>query len=181
MATMSYVSGAGAVALLGETIGQRLDRTVARFPDRLALVVRQQGVRLTWRQIGEQVDALAAGLLTLGLEPGDRVGIWSPNNAEWLLTQLATARAGLVLVCINPAYRLHELDYALNRVGCRALVTATAFKSSNYAAMLTELLPELPRCPPGELHAARVPSRQLDRRDGVPDARHRHGVSRRGF
>ena len=158
MPTMSYVSGPSAVALLGETIGQRLDRTAAQFPDRLALVVRQQGVRLTWRELSARVDALAAGLLALGLEPGDRVGIWSPNNIEWVLTQLATARAGLVLVCINPAYRLHELDYALNRVGCRALVTATAFKSSNYAAMLAELMPELPRCAPGETRAERVPS-----------------------
>ena len=158
MPTMSYVSGPSAVALLGETIGQRLDRTAAQFPDRLALVVRQQGVRLTWRELSARVDALAAGLLALGLEPGDRVGIWSPNNVEWVLTQLATARAGLVLVCINPAYRLHELDYALNRVGCRALVTATAFKSSNYAAMLAELMPELARCAPGETRAERVPS-----------------------
>ncbi len=158
MASMSYVSGASAVSLLGETIGQQLDRTAARFPDRLALVVRQQGVRLTWRQLADQVDRLAAGLLALGLEPGDRVGIWSPNNAEWLLTQLATARAGMVLVCINPAYRLHELDYGLNKAGCRALVTATAFKSSNYAAMLMELLPELQSCAAGALQAARVPA-----------------------
>jgi fatty-acyl-CoA synthase len=158
MATMSYVSGASAVSLLGETIGQQLDRTAARFPDRLALVVRQQGVRLTWRQLADRVDRLAAGLLALGLEPGDRVGIWSPNNTEWLLTQLATARAGMVLVCINPAYRLHELDYGLNKAGCRALVTATAFKSSNYAAMLMELLPELQHCAAGALQAVRVPA-----------------------
>src|SRR5271156_4004591 len=158
MATMSYVSGASAAPLLGDTIGQQLDRTAARFADRLALVARQQGVRLTWRQLADEVDKLAAGLLALGLEPGDRVGIWSPNNAEWLLTQLATARAGLVLVCINPAYRLHELDYALNKAGCRALVTATAFKSSDYAGMLMEMLPELRHCGAGELQASRVPS-----------------------
>jgi fatty-acyl-CoA synthase len=158
MAAMSYVSGASAVPLLGETIGGQLDRTSARFPDRLALVVRQQGVRLTWRELAVEVDKLAAGLLSLGLEPGDRVGIWSPNNAEWVLTQLATARAGLVLVCINPAYRLYELDYALNKAQCRALVTATAFKSSDYAGMLMELLPELRRCAAGALQAARVPS-----------------------
>jgi fatty-acyl-CoA synthase len=158
MAAMSYVSGASAVALLGETIGQQLDSTAARFPDRLALVVRQQGVRLNWRQLTDEIDRLAAGLLTLGLEPGDRVGIWSPNNAEWLLTQLATARAGLVLVCINPAYRRHELDYALNKAQCRALVTATAFKSSDYAGMLMELMPELAHCTAGALQAARVPA-----------------------
>jgi len=130
--TSSYVSGASAVPLLGETIGQQLDHTAAQFPDRLALVVRSQKVRLTWRELRDAVDRLATGLLAIGLEPGDRVGIWSPNNAEWLLTQLATARAGLVLVCINPAYRQHELDYALNKAGCRALVTATAFKTSDY-------------------------------------------------
>jgi fatty-acyl-CoA synthase len=157
MATMSYVSGASAAPLLGDTIGQQLDRTAARFADRLALVVRQEGVRLTWRQLAGEVDKLAAGLLALGLEPGDRVGIWSPNNAEWLLTQLATARAGMVLVCINPAYRLVELDYALNKAGCRALVTATAFKSSDYAGMLMELMPELRHCMAGNLRAARVP------------------------
>jgi len=158
MATMSYVSGTSAVPLLGETIGQQLDLTAARFPDRLALVMRQQKVRLTWHELRDAVDRLAAGFLAIGLQPGDRVGIWSPNNAEWLLTQLATARAGLVLVCINPAYRLHELDYALNKAGCRALVTATAFKTSDYAAMLMELLPELTHCAPGELRAVHVPS-----------------------
>jgi fatty-acyl-CoA synthase len=163
LAAMSYVSGASVVPLLGETIGQQLDRTAVRFPDRLALVVRQQNVRLksvrlTWRQLNDEVDRLAAGLLAIGLDTGDRVGIWSPNNAEWLLTQLAAARAGFVLVCINPAYRLHELDYALNKAGCRAVVTATTFKSSDYAAMLMELLPELAHCAAGELRAARVPA-----------------------
>jgi fatty-acyl-CoA synthase len=158
MATMSYVSGASAAPLLGDTIGGQLDRTAARFGDRLALVARQQGIRLSWRRLADEVDKLAAGLLALGLEPGDRVGIWSPNNAEWLLTQLATARAGMVLVCINPAYRLVELDYALNKAGCRALVTATAFKSSDYAGMLMELMPELRHCAAGNLQAARVPA-----------------------
>ena len=143
MATMSYVSGTSDVPLIGNTIGQQLEETARRFPDRLALVVRQQRVRLTWRELDAEVDKLAAGLLALGLAPGDRVGIWSPNNVEWVLTQLATARAGMVLVCINPAYRLHELDYALNKAGCAALVTATAFKTSDYAGMLLELLPEL--------------------------------------
>jgi fatty-acyl-CoA synthase len=158
MATMSYVSGTSDVPLIGNTIGQQLEETARRFPDRLALVVRQQRVRLTWRELDAEVDKLAAGLLALGLAPGDRVGIWSPNNVEWVLTQLATARAGMVLVCINPAYRLHELDYALNKAGCAALVTATAFKTSDYAGMLLELLPELKRCPPGGLAAAHVPA-----------------------
>lgn len=158
MRAMSYVSGVSDMPLLGDTIGQHFDRTVARWGDRLALVVRQHGIRLTWRGLQARVDSFAAGLLALGLEPGERVGIWSPNNAEWVITQFATAKCGLVLVNINPAYRLHELDYALNKVGCRALVTATAFKTSDYTAMLVTLLPELARCEAGELQAARVPT-----------------------
>jgi fatty-acyl-CoA synthase len=158
---MSYVSGASARPLLGETIGESLAGTAARLPDADALVVRQQGVRLSWRALDEQVTSLAAGLLALGLNSGDRVGIWSLNNAEWVLTQLATARAGMVLVCINPAYRLHELDYALNKVSCRALITATEFKASNYAGMLMQLAPELADCAPGKLHAARVPGLEI--------------------
>jgi fatty-acyl-CoA synthase len=158
MSAMSYASGIAAVPLLGDTIGQHLDRAVARWPDRPALVVRQQGVRLTWRALRERVDAFAAGLLALGLRRGERVGIWSPNNAEWVITQFATAKAGLVLVTINPAYRAHELEYALTKVACRALVTATRFKTSDYAAMLLSLTPELAACAPGDLRAARVPS-----------------------
>ena len=136
---LSYVHGASDVPLLGETIGAHFARSAARWPDRTALVVREQGVRWSYAELDAQVDAFAAGLLALGLEPGDRVGIWSPNNAEWVVTQFATAKAGLILVNINPAYRTHELDYALNKVGCRALVTATAFKTSDYLAMLLEL------------------------------------------
>ena len=158
MDARSYVSGLADRPLLGDTIGQHLHRTAARWPDRPALIVRQQDVRLTWRELEERADAFAAGLLSIGLQPGDRVGIWSPNNAEWVLTQFATARAGLILVNINPAYRLHELEYALTKVGCSALVTATAFKTSDYAAMLQTLLPELVHCAPGELRAARAPT-----------------------
>ncbi|HVZ07754.1 AMP-binding protein [Rhodopila sp.] len=154
----SYAHGASDKALIGETIGQHFDRTVARWPDRPALIARQQGVRLTWAQLGEKVDALAAGLIALGLQPGDRIGIWSPNNAEWVITQFATAKAGLVLVNINPAYRLAELEYALNKVGCKALVTATRFKTSDYIGMVSTLAPELAVSHPGELHAARLPS-----------------------
>ncbi len=161
MGTMSYVSTVSDKPLLGDTIGQHFDRTVERWGGRLGLVVRQQNIRLTWRELQIEVDAFAAGLLALGLRPGDRVGIWSPNNAEWVITQFATAKAGLILVNINPAYRLHELDFALNKAGCRALVTATAFKSSNYAAMLTTLLPELAHCAPGKLRAAKVPSLEI--------------------
>ncbi len=154
---ISYVHGATDTPLLGETIGQNLDRTAARVPDNPALIVRSQGVRWTYRELVDRAEAFAAGLLALGLERGDRVGIWSLNQAEWVVAQFATAKAGLILVNINPSYRLHELEYALNKVGCKALITATEFKTSNYLRMLTELAPELPRCQPGALEAARLP------------------------
>ncbi len=153
----SYVSGASERPLLGLTIGAQLEQTAARFPDNEALVVPYQGVRWPYGTFNEMVDELAAGLLALGLEPGDRIGIWSPNNSEWALTQFAAAKAGLVLVNINPAYRLAELEYALNKVECRALVTAEAFKSSRYLDMLRSLAPELDRCRPGALKADKLP------------------------
>ncbi len=155
--TLSYAHGASDVALLGETIGANFDRTVERWGDRPGLIVRQQGIRWSYRELAERVDAFAAGLLALGLTRGDRVGIWSPNNAEWVITQFATAKAGLILVNINPAYRLSELEYALNKAGCRALVTATAFKTSDYIGMVNTLAPELRTSEPGRLHAARLP------------------------
>ncbi len=155
--TQSYVHGVSDTPLIGETVGVQFDKVAARWPERDALIVRQQNVRWTYAELKRQVDALAAGLLDLGFEPGDRVGIWSPNNAEWVVTQFATAKAGLILVNINPAYRLTELEYALNRVGCKALITAAAFKSSDYVAMLKKLAPELETCAPGALRAARLP------------------------
>ena len=158
MDDLSYVHGASAIALLSCTIGEQLDRTAARFPGRDALVVRHQDVRWTWDELKRRVDALAAGLLALGLQPGDRVGVWSPNNAEWVLLQFATARIGLVLVCLNPAYRASELEYALNKAGCRALAMAQAFKSSDYVGILRGLLPELAgHDPRTKLVSARVP------------------------
>ena len=169
-AALSYVHGATSVPLLGETIGANFDRAVARWGERLALVVRHQGVRWTYQELGERVDAFAAGLIALGLEPGERVGIWSPNNAEWVITQFATAKAGLILVNINPAYRLTELEYALNKVGCRALITATSFKSSDYVGMLNTLAPELRSAVPGELRAARLPDLQMVIQIGGPAA-----------
>src|SRR5678816_2993405 len=137
--TQSYVSGASDVPLIEESIGAYFDKVVEHFPEEEALVVRHQGIRWTYRQLKDLVDAFAAGLIALGLEPGDRVGIWSPNNAEWVVTQLATAKAGLILVNINPAYRLAEADYALNKVECKALITASQFKTSDYVGMLNEL------------------------------------------
>jgi len=154
---MSYVHGAATAPLLGETVGENFMRIAERHGERPALIVREQGVRWSYAELAERVDRFAAGLLALGLAPGDRVGIWSLNCAEWVLTQFATARAGLILVNINPAYRAFELEYALTKVGCRALVTADRFKSSDYLSMLNALLPELAASRPGALAAARVP------------------------
>ncbi len=157
MLKQSYVHGASSVGLIGETIGQNFDASVERWPDREALVVRHQNIRWTYRDLKAQVDAFAAGLLALGLEPGDRIGIWSPNNSEWVITQFATAKAGLVLVNINPAYRIAELDYALNKVAAKALVLTAAFKSSDYVGMIRELAPEIDTAAPGALQAERLP------------------------
>src|SRR5579872_5579564 len=156
--TLSYVHGASDQPLLGDTVGQFFDAACERWADRPALVVRHQNVRLTYGELRREADKLATGLLTLGLEPGDRIGIWSPNNSEWVLTQFATAKAGLILVNINPAYRLAELEYALNRVGCKALILAEKFKTSDYIGMLRELAPELGQAAPGKLQAARLPA-----------------------
>ena len=158
MQQMSYVHGATDIPLLGETLGASFDRTVARWGDRPALVVRSQDVRWSYRELGARAEAFAAGLLALGIEPGDRVGIWSLNCAEWLVTQIATAKAGIVLVNINPAYRTSELRYALNKVGVRALITATAFKASDYVGLLNAMLPELSASQPGALRSEAVPS-----------------------
>jgi fatty-acyl-CoA synthase len=167
---LSYAGGPSSVALLGETIGAHFDRTVARWADRPALIARQQGIHWTWRELGERVDAFAAGLIALGLRPGERIGIWSPNNAEWVVTQFATAKAGLILVNINPAYRLVELEYALNKVGCRALVTATSFKTSDYVGMVNTLAPELRRAVPARLEAAKLPALRVVIQVGAPAA-----------
>ncbi|MCG1053540.1 AMP-binding protein [Mycetohabitans sp. B5] len=153
----SYVRGRTDVPLSGATVGEFLGQTAQRFADRLAVVFREQGVRWTWREFSQEVDVLAAGLASLGIGKGDRVGIWSPNRVEWLVTQFATARIGAILVNINPAYRLAELDYALNKVGCRAIVAAEQFKTSRYLEMLQTLAPELAQHAPGELRAARLP------------------------
>ena len=154
---LSHVSGDRSEPLIEKTIPQLLADTVSRFGPREAAVFVGQGKRFTWDELAKAVDDLAAGFVALGLEKGDRVGIWSPNRWEWLVTQFATARAGLILVTINPAYRLTELDYALNKVGCKALITAARFKTSDYLGMIGTLAPELATCPPGGLEAARLP------------------------
>jgi fatty-acyl-CoA synthase len=157
MAGWSYVSGIGGQPLIGETIGRYFDAICAANPERLALIVRHQGVRWTYRELKRQVDALAAGLLRLGLAPGDRVGIWAPNCSEWLVTQYATAKLGLILVNINPAYRIAEVEYALNKVACRALIVTPQNKTSDYMAMLREISPELTGAAGGPLSAMRLP------------------------
>lgn len=156
--TPSYVSGTSDLPLLWRTIGDALRATANTFPAREALVSCHQKVRMTWRELDEAADLLASGLLELGLEVGDRIGIWSPNRFEWVVTEFASARAGLILVNVNPAYRLAELEYALNKVGCRALVTAERLKSSDYLAMLLTLAPELAASATGELEAVRLPT-----------------------
>src|SRR5918995_1371816 len=137
---ISYDHGVSTRKLIGETIGAFFDRTVETHRDREALVVRHQNVRWTWGELGRRVDDLAAGLLSLGLERGDRIGIWSPNRYEWTLAQFATAKAGLVLVNVNPAYRRAELEYAMNKVECKALILAPALKSSNYLEIALDLV-----------------------------------------
>jgi fatty-acyl-CoA synthase len=153
----SYAHGASDVELLSETIGARLDMVAEATPQADALIVPQQGVHWSYARLRDETDAFAAGLVALGLQPGDRIGIWSQNNSEWVVTQFAAAKAGLVLVNINPAYRAHELEYALNKVGCAALILASAFKTSDYVAILRSLAPELAECPAGALRAARLP------------------------
>jgi len=154
---VAYVRGATDVPLSETTIGEFLRDTARRFPDRQAVVFREQGVHWTWKEFDERVDQLAAGLLSLGIAKSDRVAIWSPNRFEWLLTQFATARIGAVLVNINPAYRVSELEYALRKVGIKALVTAEQFKTSKYISMLLDIAPELASQPAGDLHCARLP------------------------
>ena len=152
----SFVSGDQNEALLELTIPQALANAVARYPDQDAVVSCEQGISVSYREFNLDVDRLAGGLLTLGLVLGDRIGLWSPNRYEWMVAKFAAARIGLILVNINPAYRRSELRYALDKVGCKALIAAVAFKSSDYLAMLRELLPELAHCAPGQLIAAQL-------------------------
>jgi fatty-acyl-CoA synthase len=155
---LSYVCGTSDEPLLYKTVGAVLEEAAARWPDRDALIVRQQNIRLRYRELNAAVDRFANGLLALGLEAGDRIGIWSPNRYEWIVTQFASAKAGLILVNVNPAYRLAELEFALNKVGCKALVLAPSFKSSNYVDMLLTIAPGIAASRPGQLSSARLPT-----------------------
>jgi len=153
----SYFSATSDKPLVYETIGACLDRAADTHGSRDGLIVRHQGVRWSYAEYRERVNRLAAGLLSLGIGKGDRVGVWAPNCYEWCLTQFATAKIGAILVCINPAYRTFELEFALNKSGCVALVTAQKYLTSNYCGMLVELAPELEACAPGQLNAQRLP------------------------
>ncbi|MCX8559968.1 AMP-binding protein [Mycolicibacterium mucogenicum] len=141
---LSYDAGPTDTPILEETIGANFERTVATYPDTLALVDRGQGLRYTYAELNAEVDLVARGLMGRGIEKGDRVGIWSPNCAQWIVTQLATAKIGAILVNVNPAYRVHELAYALGQSGMRMLISATSFKTSDYAAMIDEVRPRVP-------------------------------------
>ena len=159
--TKSYSCGASTAPIIYETIGNYFDGVAERLPDSDALVSCHQDVRWTYAEFRERIDALAAGLLKLGIEPGERVGVWGPNSSEWALTQMATAKIGAILVNINPAYRLYELEYAMNKSGCRAIVSAEQFKSSKYLEMLYTLAPELNNCEPGQLKSEKLPDLEI--------------------
>jgi fatty-acyl-CoA synthase len=161
VAESSYVCGTSRHPLLYRTVGEVLASAAERWPLREALIVRHQGVRLSYRELDDGVSRLAGALLAAGLAPGDRVGIWSPNNLEWVITQFATARAGLILVNINPSYRVTELEYALRKVGCRMLIFAPRFRSSDYAEMLRSLLPAGALRGAGVVRSERFPELEL--------------------
>jgi len=154
---LSHVTGASDKPLLNQTIGMLLRQTAKRYPNNGAIVVSHQNINWDYQTFDNKTDEFAAGLLGLGLKPGERIGIWAPNCAEWAIVQFATAKAGLILVNINPAYRISELEYALNKVECSAIIIASEFKSSNYADMLCKLAPELDDCEPGALSTANLP------------------------
>ncbi len=153
----SYSRGPQDKALLAMTIGQAFDRTVAQYPQGEALVVRHQQLRYTWQQLAEAVDLHARALLALGLQAGDRLGIWAPNCAQWCISQVASAKLGVILVNINPAYRSSELEYVLKQSGCQWLICAGSFKSSDYHGMLQALVPELAEQGIGQLRCELLP------------------------
>ena len=155
--TRSYYSGASDAQIIYETIGSYFDKIANLHSTNSALVVRHQGINWTYGELQARVGQLAMGLIHLGIEPGDRVGIWGPNSSEWVLVQLATAKIGAIMVCINPAYRLYELEYALNKVECKTLITDVSFKTSDYLGMINTLAPELESSHPGQLEAKKLP------------------------
>ncbi len=158
--TFSHDKGPTDIPLIEQTIGEFFDSMVERYPDKEVLIVRHQNIRWTYRQLQQKVNQLASSMIRMGLQKGDRVGIWSHNNAEWLLMQLATAKAGVILVNINPAYRIFELEYALNKVDCKVLVLMRHFKSSDYAEMIRELAPEIYHKNYNQLELIQLPNLQ---------------------
>jgi len=158
MQKLSYSCGTSESPLLGMTIGDLFDDIVEQYPDNDALIVPHQNIRYSYKQFYEKVEECAKGLMALGVTKGDRVGVWSPNCAEWTIVQFATSKIGAIQVNVNPSYRLHELEYALNQSGCSALVIADKFKTSDYTKILYDLAPELNNCKPGQLSSQKVPS-----------------------
>ena len=158
MYQQSYTSGTSTEPLLGSTIGDMFDSIAEKFPNNEALVVHHQNIRWTYSQLKSEVETCAKGLMAIGLEKGERIGIWAPNCYQWAVTQFATAKIGAILVNINPAYRLHELEYALNQSECSMIVIADQFKTSNYTQMLYDLAPELTECVPGQLKSEKLPN-----------------------
>ncbi|KAM8729022.1 medium-chain acyl-CoA ligase ACSF2, mitochondrial [Acanthopagrus schlegelii] len=155
--TTSYAHGTSSTTLLHSTVGETLQRAVERFPDREAMAFLEQGVRKTFAQFQEDVDKASAGLLALGLTKGDRLGMWGPNTYEWILFQFATAKAGIILVSVNPAYQLQEAEYSLRKVGCKAIVCHSQFKTQRYCDMLRQICPEIESSSPGGIKSARLP------------------------
>ncbi|XP_061562055.1 medium-chain acyl-CoA ligase ACSF2, mitochondrial isoform X6 [Phycodurus eques] len=155
--TSSYAHGTSSSSLLDVTVGDALDRAADRWPDREAAVFVRDGVRKTFAQFHRDVERAAAGLLCLGLRRGERLGMWGPNTYEWLLFQFATAKAGIITVSVNPAYQAEEAEFALRKVGCKAVVCPEAFKTQKYCDMLRLICPEIPACPPGDIRSARLP------------------------
>uniref|UniRef100_A0A3Q4IFV9 Medium-chain acyl-CoA ligase ACSF2, mitochondrial n=1 Tax=Neolamprologus brichardi TaxID=32507 RepID=A0A3Q4IFV9_NEOBR len=156
--TTSYVHGTSSTSLLHMTVAESLQRSVERWPDREAMAFLQDGVRKTFAQFQQDVDQAAAGLLALGMKKGDRLGMWGPNTYEWVLFQFATAKAGIILVAVNPAYQMQEVEFALQKVGCKAVVCPTQFKTLNYCDMLRKICPEIETSSPGDIKSSRYRS-----------------------
>ncbi|XP_007444745.2 acyl-CoA synthetase family member 2, mitochondrial-like [Python bivittatus] len=157
IANKSYLNGASDIPLISRTLDQCLEETTYRYPEREALVFLTEGIRRTFSQFKQDVEQAATGLLALGLKKGDRLGMWGPNNYEWVLMQFATAQAGIILVSVNPAYQSHELEFVLKKVGCKALVFPTQFKTQKYYEILKDVCPELEHSNPGALKTKKLP------------------------
>ena len=158
MTLLSYVHGATDTPLLGETLGKNFDQACEKYSDQLALVSRHQNLRYTYAELKDQVDRVACSLMRLGFAPGERLALWATNCAEWTIIQYAAAKAGVILVNMNPSYRHTELEYSINKVGCRGLVIISSFKDSDYEEMVYNLVPELKTSEIGALKSASTPS-----------------------